>query len=40
MLEISLRDRVPNAEIRRRMRVDDVFEQITELNCNWTVHIA
>lgn len=40
MLGISLRDRVPNHEIRRRTRVVDAIERITTLKWNWAGHVA
>lgn len=40
MLGISLRDHIPNTEIRRRSGVADVVERITVLKWNWAGHIA
>lgn len=39
MLEISLRGRFRNEEIRKRT-VDDVLERITRANWRWAGHIA
>lgn len=40
MLGISLRDRTPNNEIRRRTGVADAVERIATLKWNWAGHIA
>lgn len=40
MLGISLRDRIPNTEIRRRTGVQDAVERITILKWNWAGHVA
>lgn len=40
MLELSLRDRVSNTEIRRRTRVEALVHKITTLKCNWVGQIT
>lgn len=40
MLGTTLKDRAPNVEIKRRMRVDDAFDQITKLRWSCAGHIA
>lgn len=40
MLGISLRDHIPNNEIRRRSGAADAVERITALKWNWAGHIA
>lgn len=40
MLGLSLRDRIPNAEIRRRTRLVDAIERIASIKWNWAGHIA
>lgn len=40
MLGISLVDRVPNVEIRRKTRVDDVGSRITRLKWRWAGHLV
>lgn len=40
MLSISIRDRVPNEEIRRRTRVDDVMERVARSKWQWAGHLA
>lgn len=40
MLGISLRDKIPNDEIRRRTKVKDIIEKITELKWQWAGHVA
>lgn len=37
---ITLRDKVSNAEIRRRTRVDDTTDRKTKLKWSWAGHIA
>lgn len=40
MLGLSLRDRVPNTEVRRRSGVTDAIVRITNLEWNWAGHVA
>lgn len=40
MLGISIRDRVPNREIRQTTKVADAIERITTLKWNWAGHVA
>ena len=40
ILSITLRDRIPNDEIRRRTRVTDVVERVAHLKWSWAGHIA
>lgn len=40
MLGLSLRDKVPNIEVRDRTKVMDAIEKITTLKWNWAGHIA
>lgn len=40
MLGLSLRDRVPNAEVRRRSGVTDAITRILTLKWNWAGHLA
>lgn len=40
MLNLSLRDRVPNHIIRERTGVTDAVERITTLKWNWAGHVA
>ncbi|KAG7307782.1 hypothetical protein JYU34_006375 [Plutella xylostella] len=40
MLGISLVDRIPNVEIRRRTKVEDVGRRITKLKWRWAGHLA
>lgn len=40
ILGLSLRDRVPNHEIRRRSGVQDAIQKITMLKWNWAGHVA
>lgn len=40
MLGISLREKIPNTEIRRRTGVTDIMEQIARQKWRWTGHIA
>lgn len=40
MLGISLVDRIPNVEIRRRTNVEDVGRRITKLKWRWAGHLA
>lgn len=40
MLGVSLKNRISNAEIRKRTGVRDAIRKITTLNFNLTGHIA
>lgn len=40
MLGISLRNKVPNEEIRRRTQLTDVSERVAQLKWRWAGHIA
>jgi len=40
MLDISLRDKIRNGEIRKRTRVEDVIECIAKQKWKWAGHIA
>jgi len=40
MLGLSLRDRVPNTEVRRRSGVTDCITRISTLKWNWAGHLA
>jgi hypothetical protein len=40
MLGITLRDHVTNNEIRRRTKVIDVIERISQQKWNWVGHVA
>jgi hypothetical protein len=40
MLNISLRDKIPNTEIRRRTKVTDIMEKIATLRWQWVAHVA
>lgn len=40
MLNIKLRDHIPNTEIRKRSKVKDVIEQLCTLRWNWAGHVG
>jgi hypothetical protein len=40
MLEVSLRDRIRNDEIRKRTKVTDIARRIADLKWQWAGHIA
>lgn len=40
LLEISLRDRIPNEEIRRRTNLTDMRKRVSQLKWRWVEHIA
>ena len=40
MLDLTLRDRIRNEEIRRRTGVEDVIVRIAKLKWNWAGHMA
>ncbi|KAM0735271.1 LINE-1 retrotransposable element ORF2 protein [Formica fusca] len=40
MLGISLRDHIPNKEVRRRTRITDVVERVARLKWQWAGHVA
>ncbi|KAM0730390.1 hypothetical protein ACS0PU_002719 [Formica fusca] len=40
MLGISLRDHIPNEEVRRRTRITDVVERVARLKWQWAGHVA
>ncbi|KAK4873861.1 hypothetical protein RN001_013221 [Aquatica leii] len=39
LLEIQLRDHIPNTETRRRSKVVDVVERLCFLRWNWAAHV-
>lgn len=40
MQGLTLRDRIPSEEIRRRTKVMDVVERVTSLKWNWADYVA
>ncbi|GJQ74379.1 hypothetical protein Trydic_g21253 [Trypoxylus dichotomus] len=40
MLELSVKDKVPNTEVRNRTKVTDAIEEITTWTWSWAGHIA
>ncbi|CAH2243097.1 jg14118 [Pararge aegeria aegeria] len=40
MLGVSLRDRISNVEIRRRIRVTDIAQRVAKLKWQWAGHIV
>jgi hypothetical protein len=40
MLEVSLRDRIRNDEVRKRTKVTDIAQRIADLKWQWAGHIV